>query len=119
MFSGLVAFGLAHIESGPIHAWQALFILVQSLPPIPARLRLTDLVQVGSLTLIWSICIFLFLPDSIMKAKCWSEEDKVLLVERLRENELGVQNRQFKMEQAKEAALDPVVWIMFTMQFSM
>lgn len=42
----------------------------------------------------------------------------MLLVERLRSNELGVQNRKFKWEQAREAMTDPAVWIMLLMQFA-
>lgn len=37
-----------------------------------------------------------------MKAKCWSERDKTLIIERLRVNELGVQDKRFKFEQMYE-----------------
>jgi hypothetical protein len=31
-----------------------------------------------------------------MRAKCFSAEDRVLLAERVRKNETGIQNREFK-----------------------
>lgn len=45
-----------------------------------------------------------------MRAKCFSEEDKKLMVERVRTNQTGLQNKQFRKEQAKEALLDPQIW---------
>jgi hypothetical protein len=45
-----------------------------------------------------------------MKAKCFSEEDKKLMIERVRSNQTGVQNRKFRPEQVKEALMDPQAW---------
>lgn len=45
-----------------------------------------------------------------MRARCWSKEDCILIAERVRKNETGVQNKEFKMYQALEALRDPVVW---------
>jgi uncharacterized membrane protein len=42
-----------------------------------------------------------------MRAKCWSEEDKKLMVERVRSNQTGLQNKKFRAYQFKEALLDP------------
>jgi hypothetical protein len=42
-----------------------------------------------------------------MRAKCWSEEDKQLMVERVRSNQTGLQNRKWRKEQFKEALTDP------------
>src|ERR1700676_876141 len=47
------------------------------------------------------------MPDSPMKAKCFSEEDKRLMVERVRSNQTGLQNKRFRPEQVREAFLDP------------
>lgn len=35
-----------------------------------------------------------------MRARCWSKEDRLLMAERVRKNETGIQNRAFKMYQA-------------------
>ncbi|KAK7424165.1 hypothetical protein QQZ08_008771 [Neonectria magnoliae] len=45
-----------------------------------------------------------------MRAKCWSEEDKKLMVERVRENQTGLQNRIFRKEQVWDAFLDPQLY---------
>lgn len=51
-----------------------------------------------------------FGPDSPMRAKCFSEEDKKLMVERVRSNQTGLQNKKFRAYQMKEAFLDPQSW---------
>ena len=51
-----------------------------------------------------------YLPDSPMRAKCFSEEDKRLMVERVRTNQTGLQNKKFRKEQAIEALKDPQIW---------
>lgn len=45
-----------------------------------------------------------------MRAKCFSEEDKRLMVERVRHNETGIQNKKYKKYQIVEALTDPFVW---------
>lgn len=45
-----------------------------------------------------------------MRAKCYSEEDKKLMIERVRSNQTGIQNKQFRAYQIKEALLDPQIW---------
>lgn len=45
-----------------------------------------------------------------MRAKCFSEEDKKLMIERVRSNQTGLQNRKFRAYQIKEALLDPQSW---------
>ena len=48
-----------------------------------------------------------------MRAKCFSEEDKKLMIERIRSNQTGLQNRSFRAYQIKEAFLDPQSWCYF------
>lgn len=45
-----------------------------------------------------------------MRAKCFTEEDKRLMVERLRSNQTGIQNRKFHAYQMWEAFRDPQMW---------
>lgn len=92
MVGGLIAFGVSHFNGFVIYSWQLLFLLL------------------GALTVIWSFCILCILPDSPMKAKCYNEEEKRLMVERVRHNETGIQNREYKKYQVIEALTDPFVW---------
>ena len=45
-----------------------------------------------------------------MRAKCFSEADKKLMVERVRSNQTGLQNRTWKKYQFAEALKDPQTW---------
>ncbi|KAF7670606.1 mfs general substrate transporter [Alternaria burnsii] len=92
MVGGLLAFGVSHFTDGPIKNWQLLFLIL------------------GLVTCVWSFAIGYFLPDSPMAAKCYSEDEKRLFIERVRHNETGIRNKQYKKYQVKEAFTDPFVW---------
>lgn len=51
-----------------------------------------------------------------MRAKCFSEEEKHLMVERLRSNQTGIQNKQFRAYQMREAFRDPQTWCYCSIQ---
>lgn len=86
---GLLAYCFSLIpRGGVIVSWQAIFIAY------------------GCVSVLWGIFVIWYLPDSPMRAKCFSEQDKHLMVERVRSNQTGLQNRHFRPEQMKEALLD-------------
>ncbi|KAI7885484.1 MFS general substrate transporter [Lichtheimia hyalospora FSU 10163] len=90
---GLLAYAFTHITSGPLKSWQALFLTY------------------GCFSFIWGLVVLVFLPDSPMRAKCYSEEDKKLMVERVRSNRTGLQNKIFRKDQFYEALFkDPQIW---------
>ncbi|KAJ5708149.1 major facilitator superfamily domain-containing protein [Penicillium malachiteum] len=95
MVGGLIAFGTSHYTGGPIENWQLLFLVL------------------GLATCVWSFCIGIFLPDSPMSAKCYTEEEKTLMIERVRHNETGIRNTEYKRYQILEAFKDPLVWCCF------
>lgn len=45
-------------------------------------------------------------PDSLLKAKFLTEDEKIIAIERIRANNTGVENKHFKWDQAVEALLD-------------
>jgi len=51
-----------------------------------------------------------------MRAKCFSEEDKKLMVERVRSNQTGLQNKKFRSYQFKEALKDPQIYCYMLIQ---
>ena len=53
--------------------------------------------MLGCITVAWGLFVVYWLPDSPMKAKGWSEEDKRLITERVRKNQTGIQNKEFKV----------------------
>jgi hypothetical protein len=75
-----------------LKSWQALFIAY------------------GCASVLWGLFVLWWMPDSPMRAKCFSEEDKRLMVERVRSNQTGLQNRKFRKEQMIEGLLDPQTW---------
>ncbi|PSN70171.1 allantoate permease [Corynespora cassiicola Philippines] len=89
---GLLAYCFTLIKTGPLKAWQAIFITY------------------GSASFLWGCFVLYWMPDSPMRAKCFSEEDKKLMIERVRSNQTGIQNKSFRSYQVKEALLDPQTW---------
>ncbi|KAJ3729012.1 major facilitator superfamily domain-containing protein [Lentinula guzmanii] len=97
---GLIAYGIAHIQHAKLHNWQILFTLL------------------GCITFVWGIFVAWWLPDSPMRARCFSPEDRILMAEQVRKNQTGLQNREFKMYQAVEALGDPIVWSVTLISFT-
>lgn len=64
----------------------------------------------GLVTVLWGILIFFLLPDSPMNSR-YPHNEKVLAIERLRDNMTGIENKTFKFEQLKETVLDPKTWL--------
>lgn len=91
---------MSHYKDGVIYPWQLLFLVL------------------GLLTCVWGVFIGWWLPDSPMKAKCFNEDQKRLMVERVRANETGIQNKSYKRYQAIEAATDPIVWCYVMLQLT-
>ena len=99
MVGGLLAYCFSLINSGPLKSWQWLFM------------------SYGIVSVIYGVFVGWWMPDSPMRAKCFSEEDKHLMVERVRDNQTGIQNRGFKKEQVWEALRDPQAWGYGLIQF--
>lgn len=70
----------------------------------------------GLATCVWAVFVGWWLPDSPMKAKCFNEDQKRLMIERVRANETGIQNKVWKRYQMVEALTDPIVWCYVMLQ---
>ncbi|KAH8596305.1 major facilitator superfamily domain-containing protein [Bisporella sp. PMI_857] len=100
MVGGIIAWGASHYVGHTIYSWQLLFLVL------------------GILTCVWGLFIGWWLPDSPMKAKCFSEDQKRLMIERVRANETGIQNKTYKRYQMVEAVKDPVIWCYVMLQIT-
>lgn len=100
MLGSLISYGVGHIKSGSLHSYQIIFLLC------------------GCVTVAFAPVIFLFLPDSPLEAKFLSKDDKLMAVERLRANQMGVGSQTWKGEHLKECMLDPKTLAWFAMIFS-
>ncbi|KAJ5241793.1 uncharacterized protein N7469_000120 [Penicillium citrinum] len=96
---GLLAYCFTLIGRDKVlKSWQALFLTY------------------GVISVFWGLFVIYWMPDSPMRAKCFSEEDKRLMVERLRSNQTGIQNRKFRAYQMWEAFRDPQTWCYCSVQ---
>jgi hypothetical protein len=90
ILGGLLAFCFSFIPSTSlISSWQALFMAY------------------GIFTVLWGAFVGWWMPDSPMRAHCFTENDKKLMVERVRRNRTGLQNRKFRKDQLLEVFRDP------------
>jgi Major Facilitator Superfamily len=89
---GLFAYCFSLIKHGSLKSWQVLFL------------------SYGCFSVLWGIFVLFWLPDSPMRAHCYSEKDKELMVLRVQDNRTGIQNKKWRKTQAIEALLDPKTW---------
>jgi len=93
IFGGLLAYGISRgttIHGSAIDPWRIVFLAA------------------GLLTVVMGVIFMIIVPDNQMNARWLSEEDRLLAIERIRENQQGVGNRKWKLHQFKEALVDPM-----------
>ncbi|OBT92427.2 hypothetical protein VE01_09290 [Pseudogymnoascus verrucosus] len=100
MVGGIIAWGASHYVGHSIYSWQLLFLVL------------------GCVTCGWAVFIGWWLPDSPLKAKCFTEDQKRMMVERVRSNDTGIQNKTYKVYQALETIKDPVIWCYIMLQIT-
>lgn len=94
----MIAYGASHFQGHSLKSWQLLFLVL------------------GCATCAWAVFVGWWLPDSPMKAKCFNEDQKRMMIERVRANETGIQNKTYKRYQILEAMKDPVIWCYVMLQ---
>jgi len=98
MVGSLLAWGLGHID-GKLRPYQTIFLFI------------------GLLTIVLSPLVWFILPDSPATAKFLSKEEKVIAVERLRANNMGMETKVWKWSQVWDFALDVKSYLWFAMLF--
>ncbi|KAG9255121.1 putative allantoate permease [Emericellopsis atlantica] len=103
--SGLMYTGLSVLFTGPIgygigslageHQWRSMFWIT------------------GAMTVVWAIVIGVFLPDNPVQARFLQEREKAIVIDHIREDQTGVENKTWKKDQFIETMLDPKTWLMF------
>ncbi|KAF2846928.1 MFS general substrate transporter [Plenodomus tracheiphilus IPT5] len=91
----LFTYGLGHIHSESMYKYQIIFLFC------------------GLLTVIYAFVVLFFMPDSPMKAKYLTERERIIAVERLRANQMGIQSGDWKWEQVWETLIDFKTWCWF------
>jgi MFS family permease len=94
--SSFLAFGAAHLYSGAnVARWQLLMLICSALT-----------LAVGA----WFLLLF---PDSPIRARFLTEDEKIKVVQRIRENQTGTETKLWKREQLIEAVKDVKTWLFF------
>lgn len=91
---GLLSFAFQHIEHEAIAGWRVMFIVL------------------GFVTVIIGLATALFLPDTPMKAKFLSEDDKIMLLKHVSVNQTGIENKRFQWYQVWETIRDIQIWLL-------
>ncbi|ORY26794.1 major facilitator superfamily domain-containing protein [Naematelia encephala] len=89
----LVAYGLGHINNTALRQWAWIFLVI------------------GLLSVVLGAGWVLFMPDTPMKARFLTEEEKVVSIERTAENMYGTQGHVFQWKQILECFWDPLYYI--------
>ncbi|KAG6018352.1 hypothetical protein E4U41_003965 [Claviceps citrina] len=87
-FSGLLAFGVFHIQSG-MHAWRYLFLME------------------GSVTVLFAVFAYRHLPQSAATAGFLSEEEKALAFHRMQVDSSSVVSEAFRLREALDIFRHP------------
>ncbi|KAE8389338.1 major facilitator superfamily domain-containing protein [Aspergillus alliaceus] len=93
-----VSNGIGHLH-GKLGQWQYLYLIF------------------GPITMLWGIIVFFVMPTSPMTAWFLTPRERKIAVVRVLHNHAGLQNRQYKLYQAKEALRDPQAWMLFSIVF--
>jgi MFS family permease len=96
MVGGLLSFAFQHVHSTKFQSWQILFLLF------------------GIVTIVFGIFVWFYLPDNVTTAWFLTEEEKILVIQHIRSNQTGIENKQFKKSQIRELFLeDKLTWLIF------
>ncbi|KAI8304088.1 putative transporter [Colletotrichum sp. SAR11_240] len=102
--AGLFYTGLATIITGtlgwavgflPTHAWPSFFYIT------------------GAISILYGALVGVFLPDNPVRAKFITPRERFVAIERLRADQLGIENKTFSPPQLRETLRDPKTWLMF------
>ncbi|KAL6897203.1 major facilitator superfamily domain-containing protein [Trichoderma evansii] len=98
VFGSLITYGLASIHS-PLRPYQIIFLFF------------------GIVTVAVSGAMFFWMPDSPTEAKFLTDDDKIIAIERLRNNQMGVMSREWRYAHFFESLRDIKTWLWVIMIF--
>ncbi|MDI1490023.1 MAG: hypothetical protein OHK93_001222 [Ramalina farinacea] len=92
VFGGFVAYGVT-FTNGRFASWRIFYIAI------------------GALTMVVGALVAIYLPDSPVKARRFTDAEKVATLLRVKENQSGTQNAHVKKEQVLESFKDIRIWL--------
>jgi predicted MFS family arabinose efflux permease len=88
MVGALLGYGLGHAHSPHIKTWQLIFLVI------------------GLVNFVWAWVFLAFMPDSPATARFLTHKQRIVAIDRIAGNMIGVKTKQFDKRQALEALLD-------------
>lgn len=96
IFSGVLNYGIGkRAETSSLSPWKAMYITG------------------GSVTIFFSIILFIFLPESPLKSRFLNKEERLVAVARLKDDHIGVESKKYKWDQVIEAIKDVKIYAFF------
>jgi len=94
IFGGFLAYGVSFTHS-KFASWRIFFVAI------------------GAMTCVVGFLVCMYLPDSPVKAKRFTDAEKVAMLMRVKDNQSGTQNAHLKTDQVLETFKDIRVWLVF------
>jgi MFS family permease len=91
VFSGVVSYGIGQTNTA-LAPWRLLFLVL------------------GGFSLIWAVVLYMFLPDSPVQCWYFSDREKFVCLERVKDNNTGMEDKTIKWYQVRECLIDPKTW---------
>jgi len=85
--------GISFYDGHRIVSWKIIYILL------------------GGLAIVVGIGVLIWLPDSPLHAHFLTHEERTAVLERVRDDQVGIENKVLKSYQIKEAFLDIRTWL--------
>lgn len=92
-FTGIVSYAIGLTNTG-VARWRLLFLVI------------------GGFTVIWACLLWIFLPDSPVSSWQLSDREKWVAIQRVKDNNTGVEDVKFKWYQVRELLADPKTWLL-------
>jgi len=99
VFGGFVAYGISFDTNTSFKPYRILYLLL------------------GALAIVVGIAVLLWMPDSPVYAKMLTREERIAALERVRDDQVGTENRRFKRQQVYEAFADVRTWLIVLTMF--
>ncbi|TFK55776.1 MFS general substrate transporter [Heliocybe sulcata] len=93
VFGGFVAYGVSFSDGRALAPYKIIYILL------------------GGMAIVVGICILIWMPDSPVHAQLLTKEERIAALERVRDDQVGVENHNLKKDQVVEALLDVRTWL--------
>lgn len=65
----------------------------------------------GILAVLVGVAVLIWMPDSPVTARMLTQEERIASLERIRDDQVGTENKSFKKEQVFEALTDVRTWL--------